>query len=149
MKPRVRVTIVLIENCNILLVEHRSEGSIGRRWSLPGGGLEIGETLEACAVRETKEETGLDISVARLLYVCDRILEDAHVVHITFAVKRIGGRLQVGVEPEPEAIPIKSVEMVPLASLGEFGFSKRFCDLALAGFPESGSYQGIVTNIGL
>lgn len=52
-----------------------------------------------------------------------------------------GGRLQLGVEPEADANPIKSVKMVPLASLQEYGFSERFCELALAGFPGSGSYR--------
>jgi hypothetical protein len=61
----------------------------------------------------------------------------------------VGGRLRLGVEPEPGAYPIKSVEMVPLASLETYGFSDRFRELAMAGFPESGTYQGVVENIGL
>ena len=36
-------------------------------WSLPGGIMEVGETLEGCAIRETKEETGLDIEITGLL----------------------------------------------------------------------------------
>ena len=113
------------------------------------GTLEVGETLEECAIRETKEETGLDVSVEKLLYVCDRIQDDNHVVHITFAVRRRGGCLQVGTEPEPDANPITDVRMVPIESLCEFGYTQRFRDLAMEGFPGSGSYQGLVQNIGL
>ena len=149
MNQKVRATIVLIESDQILLVQQKVTDSLERNWSLPGGTLEAGETLEACAIRETKEETGLDVSLERLLYICDRIQDDNHVVHITFAVKREGGCLQVGIEPEPDANPITDVKMVPLESLCEFGYTQRFRDLAMAGFPESGSYQGLVQNIGL
>lgn len=147
--PRVRATAVLVEDGHILLVEQRVTESLARGWSLPGGTLEFGETLRDCVVREMREETGLDVAVERLLYVCDRLQDGRHVVHVTFAVRRVGGRLRPGVEPEADANPIQGVAMVPLASLREYGFSQRFCELALAGFPGSGSYQGTVTNIGL
>ncbi|WP_405137607.1 NUDIX hydrolase [Nocardia sp. NBC_01388] len=47
----------------ILLQRRRDSGN----WSLPGGIMEIGETLEECVVRETKEESGLDIEITGLL----------------------------------------------------------------------------------
>jgi ADP-ribose pyrophosphatase YjhB (NUDIX family) len=140
MRPKIRPTAVLIEDEEILLVEQHVAGSLPRAWSLPGGAVEHGET---------REETGLDIAVDRLLYVCDRIEGDEHVVHITFAVKRVGGRLTRGVEPEPCAHPIRSAKMVPLTSLCDYGFQHRFRELAEAGFPNSGTYQGPVSNIGL
>jgi hypothetical protein len=76
-------------------------------------------------------------------------MDNRHVVHITFTVKRVGGELQTGVEPEIDANPIKSVKMVPLSELCAYGFSERFCELARSGFPDSGTYQGDVANIGL
>lgn len=145
--PKVRATAVLVEQGHILLVEQRVSKS--RRWSLPGGALEPGETLEECVAREVKEETGLQVAVDELLYVCDRIQENQHVVHITLAVRRLGGSLRLGTEPEPEAEPIRSVRMVPVDSLGRYGFGKRFCELAALGFPDRGRYCGAVSNIGL
>ena len=147
MNPKVRATAVLIEEDRILLVKQRV--SDARHWSLPGGALEMGETLEACVAREVREETGLSVRVDRLLYLGDRIEDDRHVVHITFAVSRVGGCLVVGTEPEPGANPIYDVEMVPIESLSEYGFGRRFCDLAAAGFPDEGSYVGAVSHIGL
>jgi len=149
MNPKIRATTVLMEDGCILLVEQQVTESLDRKWSLPGGTLEWCESLEQCVVRETKEETGLDVAVDRLLYVCDRIVDNRHVVHITFAVRRLGSDLRLGAEPEPEANPIGSVKMVPLELLSEYGFSERFCELAAADFPESGTYQGVVANIGL
>jgi ADP-ribose pyrophosphatase YjhB (NUDIX family) len=145
--PKVRATAVLIEQDRILLVQQRVDAVRG--WSLPGGALEAGETLADCVAREVKEETGLEVAVGRLLYVCDRIDGNQHVVHVTFAVHQVGGRLQVGAEPEAGANPIYDVRMVPVASLGDYGFSQRFCERVVAGFPDGGTYQGAVSNIGL
>jgi ADP-ribose pyrophosphatase YjhB (NUDIX family) len=149
MHPEVRVTAVLVEDGHILLVEQRVTESSRRGWSLPGGALEFAETLEGCIVREVREETGLLVDVDRLLYLGERIADGRHVVHVTFAVKRVGGALQCGAEPEAGANPIRSVKMVPLVQLPHYGFAPRFCELALAGFPGSGTYQGAVGNIGL
>ncbi|MBN1935189.1 MAG: NUDIX hydrolase [Anaerolineae bacterium] len=144
---KVRATAVLIENEHILLVEQRV--SDRRKWSLPGGTLEAGETLEQCLLREMREETGLTVSLERLLYVCDRIEPEVQVLHITFAVKRLGGQLTSGSEPEPDASPIYSVHMAPLAQLEQYGFSPQFCALARADLAGSGTYQGPIANIGL
>jgi ADP-ribose pyrophosphatase YjhB (NUDIX family) len=147
MSPKVRVTAILIENSQILLVEQDVTAS--RRWSLPGGTLEWSETLEEALIREMREETGLDVAVQDFLYICDRIQDDKHVVHLTFRVSRVGGTLQLGHEPEQDANPIKSVKMVPLADLSQYGFTAAFQELALKNFPQKGSYQGAIMNIGL
>ncbi len=150
MSLRVRATAILIQDGKILLVQQSVPGADPpRRWSLPGGGLEAGETLEACVVRELREETGLVVRPQELLYLCERIHQGRHAVHITFRVERVGGDLRVGGEPEPGAEPIGDVKMVPLKALCDFGFTERFRDLAMSGFPGKGSYQGPVSTIGL
>ena len=144
---KVRVTGVLIENQNILLVGQKVTDS--RSWSLPGGTLEPGESMGECCAREMREETGLETALDRLLYICDRFHDDRQVVHITFALKRTSGRVKLGREPEKEANPITDIKWVPLELLTDYGFAARFQELALKNFPNAGTYQGDVSNIGL
>ena len=85
----------------VVLIKRRFEPLAGR-WSLPGGTLEVGETLEAGVAREILEETGLAVDVGPVVDVFDRILLDAdrrvrfHFVLIGYLCRPIGGRLQHG-----------------------------------------------------
>lgn len=147
MTLKTRVTGILIEEQKILLVKQKVTGS--RNWSLPGGTLEFGETLEECIIREMSEETGLKVEIEKLLYICDRIENENQVVHITFKLKRVGGSLKLGYEPEPNANPITDLKMVPIGELDQYGFSEKFCNLVTNGFPDSGNYMRLIKNIGL
>ena len=58
-------SVVLDDRGRIALV-HRKDNGL---WALPGGGMELGESIEDCAVREVKEETGLDVEITGLVGV--------------------------------------------------------------------------------
>ena len=63
---------MVIEEGRVLLIRRGSEPLRGQ-WSLPGGTLELGESLEQGVVREMREETGLEVRVLELIEVFDRI----------------------------------------------------------------------------
>jgi 8-oxo-dGTP diphosphatase len=60
-RPQVGVGVIIVRDGKILLGLRRSHGA--GTWALPGGHLEWGETVESCARREVKEETGLYLGV--------------------------------------------------------------------------------------
>jgi len=74
-RPVVGVGGVVIENGRALLIKRGSEPLLGQ-WSIPGGTLEIGETLQEGVARELREETGLDVEVQDMIEVFDRIFTE-------------------------------------------------------------------------
>ena len=76
-RPIVGVGAVIIDDDRVLLVKRAHEPLKGE-WSLPGGAVEVGESLEAALVREVREETCLDVAVGPLVEVLDRIGRDAN-----------------------------------------------------------------------
>lgn len=102
----IRATALLVENDALLVVQQTVQS---RNWSLPGGRLEPGETLEEAVIREVAEETGLECRVDRLAYVADKPDATPPIIHITFVVRRIGGELTRPTK-EFDANPIGAVE---------------------------------------
>ena len=98
-RPMVGVGGVIIDDGRALLIRRGSEPLRGE-WSIPGGSLELGETLEEGVARELWEETGLRVRVLELLEVFDRIYfgnEEPrgrprfHYVIVDFLCERLAG----------------------------------------------------------
>lgn len=107
-KPMVGVGGVIIDGGRTLLIRRGSEPLRGE-WSIPGGTLELGETLEEGVARELLEETGVYVRVLELIEVFDRIyLDDAaagggnrkkprfHYVIVDYLCERISGEPRAG-----------------------------------------------------
>lgn len=72
-RPVVGVGAVVLSRQSVVLVRRRFEPLAGQ-WSLPGGVLELGETLQTGVAREVREETGLAVEVGPVIDVFDRIV---------------------------------------------------------------------------
>lgn len=95
--PLVGVGAVVVDEGRVLLVRRGQEPLKGR-WSLPGGMLELGESLTAGVVREVKEETGLDVEPIELIELLDRIHREDnrvryHYVIADYLCRVVGGNL--------------------------------------------------------
>lgn len=97
-RPFLGVGALIIEGSKILLVE-RAKDPLKGYWSLPGGIVETGETLDAGIRREVREETGLDVEAVSVFEIFERIMPDAdgraeyHYVLIDYLCRPSGGNL--------------------------------------------------------
>jgi mutator protein MutT len=71
-RPIVGVGAVIVDDDRVVIVKRGHEPLKGE-WSLPGGSVEVGETLAEALVREVREETGLNVAVGPLVEVLDRV----------------------------------------------------------------------------
>lgn len=100
-RPFVGIGGVIVHEGRVVLVKRRFEPLAGQ-WSIPGGAVEAGETLEACVAREMAEETGYLVEVGPVVEVLDRITHDDegkvqyHFVLIDYLCWPIGGELRAG-----------------------------------------------------
>ena len=99
-KLRVRVNGLLVRDDALLLVKINAPTREEPLWMPPGGGLEFGETMEACLVREMEEETGLTVAVENLRYVSQFVEPPYHAVEFYFDCRETGGTRQLGSDPE-------------------------------------------------
>jgi 8-oxo-dGTP diphosphatase len=95
-QPLVGVGAIIVDHDSVLLIKRAKAPLLGE-WSIPGGMLELGETLRQGAEREALEETGLVVRATDLLGVFDRIVPDEakrtlyHYVLIDFLCQKISG----------------------------------------------------------
>ena len=100
-RPFVGVGAVIVEQGRVVLIKRRFAPLAGQ-WSLPGGAVDVGETLVECVAREMLEETGLIVDVGPVIEVFDRIIRDSagrvqfHYVLVDYLCRPTGGALQPG-----------------------------------------------------
>ncbi len=96
--PLIGVGAIVIEDGRVALVKRGHPPLVGE-WSIPGGAMEIGETVREAAAREACEETGLKVEVLELLGIYDRLLRDEagrvryHYLLVDFLCRRVSGDL--------------------------------------------------------
>lgn len=102
LRPHIGIGVILLNPAGQVLIGKR-EGSHAPYWSIPGGYLEPGESFESAAIREIKEETGLDIVKPTVLCVVNNLetykAEGLHVISVCLLAKEFSGNLAV-MEPD-------------------------------------------------
>lgn len=100
-QPLVGVGAIIIAHGKVALIKRGKPPLLGE-WSIPGGMLELGETLRAGAEREAREETGLTVRATEMLGVFERIVPDGagrtayHYVLIDFLCEVVSGEVCAG-----------------------------------------------------
>jgi len=119
-RPVVGVGAIILEGGKILLEKRKSTPGEGK-WAVPGGLIELGETVERAVIREVKEETGLDVASPRLVDVVDYISLDEkgavkyHFIILDYLVTVKGGELKAASDAaELRWVPISEVERYDL-----------------------------------
>jgi 8-oxo-dGTP diphosphatase len=103
--PKLMVDVVIPSERGVVLVRRGNEPFKGR-WALPGGFVEVGETVEEAADREAAEETGLAVEVARLVGVYSDPERDprGHYVSVAFIARVLSGDLAAGTDASEVAV---------------------------------------------
>jgi ADP-ribose pyrophosphatase YjhB (NUDIX family) len=115
-RPIAGVGAVIVTTDRHVVLVKRTREPLAGQWSLPGGTLELGETLEAGTAREVLEETGLIVDVGPVVEVFDRILVDDdnrvryHFVLIDYLCRPVGGALAGGSDVA-DAIAVAPAEL--------------------------------------
>ena len=108
----IRYQAAILHNGQILLIQHREHGNGRSYWLLPGGGREADETSEQCLIREVQEETGLTVTVERLLLDDPAPAGDVYQRLHTYLCRPSTFIASPGMEPEPEASAVYSIAAV-------------------------------------
>jgi 8-oxo-dGTP diphosphatase len=116
--PLLGVGAIIFDDDQVLLAERAGEPLKGW-WSIPGGLVETGETIEAALRRETLEETGLEIDILYRFDLFERIMRDAeeraeyHYVLVDYVCRVAGGEMRAGDD-------VSRLEWVSISQMRQF-----------------------------
>jgi 8-oxo-dGTP diphosphatase len=123
-RPVVAVGAIVFDRDGQVILVRRGQAPMAGAWSLPGGAVEIGESLTDAVAREVEEETGLSVEVGERVEVVEHVSRDAdgrvvfHYVIVDFVCLVSGGTLRAGTDAA-------EVARVDPSALEPFGLSAK------------------------
>ena len=117
MKDVINTTMIYLkrDNCYLLLYRNKKKNDINAgKWIGVGGRQEVGETIDECAIRETKEETGFDIHSLKCCGEALFVDENLKMMMYVYEVEDFSGELIECDEGELRWIPIKDIYNYPM-----------------------------------
>jgi len=123
-QPIIGVGAVIIKDGKILLEKRKNDPGKGK-WSIPGGLVELGESVEQTVIREVREETGLEVEEPEHIDVVDNVIRDEngeikyHFVIIDYFVKLKGGTMKAMSDAE-------ELRWVTLDEVEQYDLTKTF-----------------------
>jgi 8-oxo-dGTP diphosphatase len=121
-RPMVGVGAIIFRGEQVLLVKRGTEPAYGK-WSVPGGLVEVGESLREAVLREVQEEVGLTVAVRDLVVALDRVIRDEtgrieyHYILLDFLCDSQDG------EPSPDSDAL-DCRFVPVGSLSQYEMTR-------------------------
>ena len=128
--PVPAVGVVCLRGDSVLLIRRGTPPRLGE-WSLPGGRIEPGERAVDAALRELREETGVEAEITGLIDVVDGLFPEAgrHYVLIDYAARWVSGEPVAG----DDALEARFVALDEVESLIEWSETRRIIRMAVAG----------------
>ncbi len=108
--PKVAAVALVVDDDGLVMVKRGVEPEYGK-WAFPSGYVDRGEVVESAAMREVKEETGLDVELDALIGVYS--LEGSSVVLVVYSAHIVGGEVKVG----HDALAVKTFSLNELPAL--------------------------------
>ena len=129
-RPLTGVGAIIFRGTEVLLVKRGRPPAAGM-WSIPGGLVELGETLQAAVQREVLEETGLVVKTTDLVAALDRVILDGegrieyHYIILDVLCEVVGGKLEAGTDADQCCF-------VPLGELGRLDMTRGTEEVVLS-----------------
>ena len=122
--PKVAAVTIVSRDGKVLLMKRAGDPGKGL-WSVPGGYVDRGEVVEGAAIREVQEETGLLVSIDRLVGLFSE--KGRPVIVAVYSGVEYGGQLAPG--PEAQAVGFFGLdELPPLAFAGDAGILRQWAE---------------------